>query len=64
MKKQIKVWETTETVTISSAGPEGTYKVIWHRTDGGADEEFHVRPSEGEAVEDAVRKDLQARLGP
>jgi hypothetical protein len=64
MKKQIKVWETTETVTILSAGTEGTYRVIWHRSDGGADEEFHVTPSEGEAVEDAVQKDLRARLGP
>jgi hypothetical protein len=64
MKKQIKVWETTEVVTILESDSEGTFRVIWHRSESGPDEEFHVTPAEDESVEDAVAKDLRARLGP
>ena len=63
MRKEIRVWETTETVTILSSDTEGTYRIIWHRTDGPV-EEFHVTPNENESVEDAVAQDLRNRLGP
>jgi hypothetical protein len=63
MRKEIRVWETTETVTILSSSEEGTYRVIWHRTDG-PEEEFHVTPTESDTVEEAITKDLQRRLGP
>lgn len=63
MKKKIRVWETTETVTIRSSEAEGTYRIIWHRTDGPA-EEFDLTPGEDESVEEAVAKDLRNRLGP
>lgn len=63
MQKEIKVWETTETVTILASGEEGTYRVIWHRTDGG-EEEFHVTPGEDDTVEEAIAEDLRNRLGP
>lgn len=63
MRKQIVVWESTETVTISPSGAEGTYRVVWHREEGG-DEEFEVTPGEGDTVEDAVAKDLRNRMGP
>jgi hypothetical protein len=64
MRREIRVYERTETVTIVSADVEGTYRVTWHRSDGEPDEEFHVTPAEGDSVEEAVRKDLHARLGP
>jgi hypothetical protein len=64
MKRHIKVWETTEIVTIRSGSVEGTYTVIWHRIDGEPDEEFHVTPEQGDSVEEAVAKDLRGRLGP
>lgn len=63
MKKEIQVWERTETVTILATGTDGTYRIMWHRTDGPA-EEFHVTPGEDETVEDAIRNDLRNRLGP
>ena len=63
MKKEIKVWETVETVTILSSDEAGVYRVIWHRTEGPA-EEFEVTPSEGERVEEAIAKDLKTRMGP
>ena len=63
MKKEIKVWETIETVTILSSDEDGVYRVIWHRTEGPA-EEFHVKPTEDEKIEDAVAKDLRTRMGP
>ena len=63
MKKEILVWKSTETVTILSSEKEGTHRVIWHRTDGG-EEEFHVTPTEGDTVEEAVAKDLRQRMGP
>jgi hypothetical protein len=64
MQKQIKVWKTTEIVTILSSTEAGTYRIIWHRTDGEPHVEFHVTPEQDESVEDAVAKDLRARLGP
>jgi hypothetical protein len=64
VKRKIKVWETTEVVTILASDEEGTYRIIWHRSEGEADEEFDVTPGPGDSVEDAVAKDLQARLGP
>lgn len=64
MKKKIKVWETTEVVTILAGDEEGTYRVIWHRSDGEADEEFDVTPGPHDSVEEAVANDLRARLGP
>jgi hypothetical protein len=64
MQKKIKVWETIETVTIRSSNETGTYQIIWHRIDGEPHEEFHVTPEQDESVEDAVAKDLRARLGP
>lgn len=63
MKKEIKVWTTTETVTILASDGAGTVRVIWHRTDG-TEEEFDVAPTPDEAVEEAVAKDLRRRLGP
>ena len=63
MKKDILVWKTTETVTILASGREGTYRIIWHRTDGN-EEEFDVTPAADEAVEEAVARDLRDRLGP
>ena len=63
MQREIRVWETTETVTILSSESEGVYRIIWHRTDGPV-EEFHVSPSEDESVEEAIRRDLRDRLGP
>jgi len=63
-KKKVKVWETTETVTIFSSSEEGTYRIVWHRTDGMPEEEFHVTPAEGDTVEEAVAEDLRSRLGP
>lgn len=63
MQKEIRVWETTETVTILASETEGTYRIMWHRTDGPV-EEFHVTPVEDETVEDAIAKDLRNRLGP
>jgi len=62
MQKQIKVWETTETVTIIGSDTEGTYRVVWHRTEGPV--EFLVTPDADESVEEAVAKDLRNRLGP
>lgn len=64
MRRQIKVWETTETVTVVATDSEGTYKVIWHRRDGLPDEEFHVTSDSDEAVDEAVAEDLKRRLGP
>ena len=63
MKKQIKVWETVETVTILSGDQAGVYRVIWHRTEGPA-EEFEVTPAEGDTVEEAIAKDMRTRMGP
>ena len=31
MQKEIKVWETIETVTILSSDQEGVYRVIWQQ---------------------------------
>lgn len=63
MQREIKVWETVETVTILSSGQGGVYRVIWHRTEGPA-EEFEVTPEEGDTVEEAIAKDLKTRMGP
>lgn len=63
MKQEIRVWQTTETVTILASDAEGTYRILWHRTEGPV-EEFLVTPKEDEAVEDAVAQDLKNRLGP
>jgi hypothetical protein len=63
VRKQIKVWETTEIVTVLASDDETTYRVIWHRSDG-EDEEFDVTPDPGDSVDDAIAKDLRARLGP
>jgi len=64
MQKRIKVRETyEELVTIEVSDSSGTYRVTWHRTDG-PHEEFEVTPSENETVEEAVARDLKARLGP
>jgi hypothetical protein len=63
MQKEIKVWETIETVTILSSDQEGVYRVIWHRSSG-PKEEFHVTPAEGDTVEEAIAKDLRSRMGP
>jgi hypothetical protein len=63
MQKKIRVWETTQTVTIYSGEEDGSYRIIWHRSDG-PHEEFTVTPEGDEAVEDAVAKDLRNRMGP
>jgi len=63
VQKKIRVWETIETVTILTGDSAGSYRIIWHRIDG-PEEEFHVTPSEGDTVEDAVRNDLRNRMGP
>ena len=63
MKKEIRVRETVETVSIFASDNDGTYRIVWHRTEGPT-EEFHVTPAEGEMVEEAVRRDLKARMGP
>ena len=63
MKKQIRVLKSTETVSIYASDTEGTYRVVWHRTEGPA-EEFTVTPGQDEEVEEAVRRDLKNRLGP
>ena len=63
MRKEIKVWETVETVTILSSGEEGIYRVIWHRIEG-PEEEFHVTPADAESVEEAIAKDMRTRMGP
>ena len=63
MQKKIRVWETTETVTILASDQEGSYRVTWHRTDG-PHEEFIVTPEGDEPVEEAVAKDLRSRMGP
>jgi hypothetical protein len=63
MQKEIRVWETTETVTIYSSDRDGTYRIIWHRTDG-PHEEFTVTPEGEDTVEEAVAKDLRGRMGP
>ena len=63
MKKEIRVWETTESVSIFESDVDGTYRIVWHRTEGPV-EEFHVTPGDDETVEEAVRKDLRNRLGP
>lgn len=63
MQKKIRVWETTETVTILSSDQAGTYRIIWHRTDG-PHEEFIVTPEGEDSVEEAVAKDLRGRMGP
>jgi hypothetical protein len=63
MRRQIKVWETTETVTVVASDSEGTYRIVWHRTDGMPEEEFHVTADE-EAIDEAVTEDLKRRLGP
>jgi hypothetical protein len=62
-KKRIKVRQTFETVTIAASDATGTYRVTWHRTDG-PHEEFEVTPGDEESVDEAVARDLQARLGP
>lgn len=62
-KKQIRVSQTFETVTIVASDATGTYRVVWHRTDG-PHEEFEVTPGEDESVDEAVARDLRARLGP
>ena len=64
MHRRIRVRETTETVTILSSTDEGTYRIIWHRSDGEPEEEFLLTPDDGDTVEDAVAKDLKRRLGP
>lgn len=64
MKREIKVWESIEVVTILSSDIEGTYRIIWHRSGSEPDEEFHVTPGEGDSVEEAVAEDLRGRLGP
>jgi len=64
MQKRIKVSETyEEPVTIEVSDSTGTYRVAWHRTDG-PHEEFEVSPSENETVDEAIARDLKARLGP
>ena len=63
MQREIKVWETVETVTILASDQEGVYRVIWHRTEGPA-EEFDISPREGDTVEEAIAKDLRTRMGP
>ena len=62
-KKRLKVYQTFETVTIVAGDATGTYRVTWHRTDG-PHEEFDVTPGADESVDEAVARDLQARLGP
>lgn len=64
MQRQIRVRETIETVTILSSSEDGTYRIIWHRSDGEPEVEFELTPDGDEAVEDAVAKDLKRRLGP
>lgn len=63
MQREIKVWETVETVTIISSDQGGSYRVIWHRVEGPA-EEFEVTPEEGDTVEEAIARDLRTRMGP
>ncbi|NNC64828.1 MAG: hypothetical protein HKN84_08600 [Gammaproteobacteria bacterium] len=63
MERKIKVWETVETVTVLSSDRTGVYRVVWHRTEGPA-EEFDVTPAEGDTVEEAIAKDLKTRMGP
>ena len=63
MQKEIRVWETTETVTILASDTDGSYRITWHRTDGPV-EEFHITPADDETVEEAIKKDLRNRLGP
>jgi len=63
MKKQIRVWETIETVTVVSSDEDGSYRVTWHRTDG-PHEEFIVTPEGEDSVEEAIAKDLRGRMGP
>jgi len=63
MQKEIKIWETYETVTILASDQEGVYRVIWHRSDG-PPEKLLVTPKGGDTVEEAITKDLRARMGP
>ena len=63
MQKKIKVWETTETVSILASDQNGVFRIIWHRTDG-PHEEFLVTPTDEDSVEEAVAKDLRSRMGP
>ncbi len=63
MQKQIRVWETTETVTIYTGDEEGSYRIVWHRTDG-PHEEFTVTPESEDKVEEAIAEDLRERMGP
>jgi hypothetical protein len=63
MQQEIKVWETVETVTIVSSDKTGVYRVIWHRAEGPA-EEFEVTAAGEHTVEEAIAKDLRARMGP
>jgi hypothetical protein len=63
MKKKIQVWEATETVSIFTSDQDGSYRIIWHRTDG-PHEEFVVTPEGDDTVEEAVAKDLRGRMGP
>ena len=63
IKKRVKVYQTFETVTITASDATGTYRVTWHRTNG-PHEEFDVTPGEEESVDEAVARDLRARLGP
>jgi hypothetical protein len=62
-KKRIRVFQSFETVTIAASDATGTYRITWHRTDG-PHEEFEVTPGEDESVDEAVARDLRARLGP
>jgi hypothetical protein len=63
MQREIKVWETVETVSILLSDRTGVYRVIWHRTEGPA-EEFEVTPTGDDTVEEAIAKDLRTRMGP
>lgn len=64
MQKRIKVRETyEEIVTIQTSDAAGTYRVTWHRIDG-PHEEFEVTPTDDETVDEAVARDLKARLWP
>jgi len=63
MQRKIKVWETVETVSILSSDRTGVYRIIWHRTEGPA-EEFEVTPIGNDTVEEAIAKDLRTRMGP
>jgi hypothetical protein len=64
MRRQIRVFETTETITVVASDSDGVYKIVWHRTDGMPDEEFHVTADAEEQVDEAVAEDLKRRLGP